>query len=147
MDPMNINKSAGSFNCRGLTLLENLVAMLIFTVVLLGAASMQIHSVKINAEARRDFSRSMVATEYLETLLALPFDDPLLTDPDDGFAPAVADHGPFKILSGRGTVEWEVDGRLPVRDAKRVSITIRTPDDPGCRKAFTYEYMKTKGFK
>jgi prepilin-type N-terminal cleavage/methylation domain-containing protein len=133
-------------NQKGLTLIENMIALLIFTLVLLGVASMQIHSMRINAEARRTFCQSMVATEYLETILGLPFDDPLLGDPDDGYAPENADHGPFIMVSGRGTIEWEVDGRLPVPDAKRISVTIRSPADVGRRKVFTYEYLKTKGF-
>jgi prepilin-type N-terminal cleavage/methylation domain-containing protein len=135
-----------NYNQRGLTLLENLIALLIFTVVLLGAASMQLHSMKINADASRAFCHSMAATEILETILALPFDDPLLSDPDDGYAPDVADHGPFRIASSRATIEWEVDDRFPVPDAKRVSVTIRTTVDHGRRKVFTYDYIKAKGF-
>ena len=144
---MNFIKPRCVVDRRGLTLLENMIAILIFTVVLVSAASMQVHSIKINAEARRTLRQSMVASEYLETVLALPFDDPLLSDPDDGFRPAVADHGPFRIASGRDTIEWEVDDRFPVPDAKRVSVRIRTSGDPGRRKIFTYEYMKTKGFE
>lgn len=108
---------------------------------------MQAHSIKINAEARRAFRNSMAVTEFLETFLALPYDDPLLEDPDGSYAPAVADHGPFKIASSRATIEWEVDDGFPVPDAKRVSITIRTPGDIGRRKVFTYDYVKTKGFE
>lgn len=131
---------------RGLTLLENMIALLIFSIVLLGSASMQVHSMKINAEARRAFRHSIAVTESLETILALPFDDPLIRDPDDGYAPAAADHGPFRIASGRATIEWEVDDRFPVPDAKRVSITVRTSGAPGRQKVFTYDYIKAKGF-
>lgn len=134
-------------NRRGLTLLENMIALLIFTVVMLGAASMQVHSMKINGEARRAFRYSLAVAEHLEAILALPFDDPLLGDPDNGFAPDVADHGPFRIASSRATIEWEVDDRFPVPNAKRVSIRIRTPGDGRRRNSFTYNYMKTKGYK
>lgn len=134
-------------NRNGLTLLENMIALLIFSVVLLGVAAMQVHSSKIYVESRRAFYNDMIATEYLETILALPFDDPLLSDPDNGYAPAVADHGPFRIASGRGTIEWEVEDRFPVPDAKRVQITIRAAGDPGRRKLIIYEYMKTRGFE
>lgn len=144
---MNPKKTRCFFNRMGLTLLENMIAIFIFSVVLLGAASMQVNSMKMNAEARWAFRRSMVATEFLETILALPFDDPLLADPDDGYAPDVADHGPFMIASDHSTIEWEVDARFPVPDAKRVSLTIRVNGDPGRRKVFTYEYMKTKGLE
>ena len=129
-----------------MTLLENVIALLVLTVVLLGAASMQAHSIKINGEARGALFHSMAVTEYLETILALPFDDPLLDDPDDGFNPAQADHGPFGIASSRATIEWEVDDGFPVPDAKRVTITIRSAGGTGRRKVFTYDHIKTKGF-
>lgn len=147
MNPIIPIDSRSFFNRRGLTLLENMIALLIFTVALMGIASMQVRSSKIDTEARLAFCRSMVATEYLETFLALPFDDPLLVDPDNGYTPAVADHGPFMMASGRGTIEWEVDDRFPVPNAKRVSVTIRTRGDSGRRKEVIYDYIKTKGFE
>ena len=147
MNPIDLRRQKCFFDGRGVTLLENMIAIFVFTLVLLGSASMQIHSIKLNAEARRTLLQSMFATECLETVLALPFNDSLLSDPDDGYAPDVADHGPFRIASGRGTIEWEVDDRFPVPDAKRVSVTIRTSGDPDRRKIFTYEYMKTRGFE
>ena len=133
-------------NRRGLTLIENMVALLIFTAALMGVASLQVYSMKVDGEARRAFHHSMAATEQLETILALPFDDPLLRDTDNGYTPEVADHGPFKIAESRATIEWEVDDRFAVPDAKRVSITIRTPGGGGRRKEFTYNYIKTRGF-
>ena len=149
MNPADSTNPTGS-NClsnrRGLTLLENMVALLIFTAALMGVASLQVFSMKVDGEARRAFHHSMAATEQLEAILALPFDDPLLRDPDDGYAPEVADHGPFKIAESRATIEWEVDDRFAVPDAKRVSVTIRTPGGGGRRKEFTYNYIKTRGF-
>jgi prepilin-type N-terminal cleavage/methylation domain-containing protein len=133
-------------NRRGLTLIENMIAMLIFTVVLLAVASMQVRSMKINTKARRQLRHSVAVAETLEAILALPFDDPLLRDVDDGYSPASADHGPFEVASSSATIEWEVDDRFPVTDAKRVSITIRTTGDSGRRKVFTYDYIKIKGF-
>jgi hypothetical protein len=124
-----------------------MIALLLLTVTLLGAAAMQANSMKMNAKARRDFRHSMAATEILETILSLPFDDPLLVDPDKKYAPAVADHGPFRIASSRATIEWEVDDGFPVTGAKRVSITIRTSGEAGRRKVFTYDYMKTRRFE
>jgi hypothetical protein len=144
---MNPKNPTNPMNQTGLTLLENMIALLLLTVALLGAASMQAHSIKINAEARRAFFHSMAVTESLETILALPFDDPLLDDPDNGFAPAEADHGPFAIASSRATIEWEVDDGFPVPDAKRITITIRNAGGMGRRKVFAYDHIKTKGFK
>lgn len=147
MNSQNQKYSICLFSQKGLTLLENMIALLLLTVALLGAASMQANSIKMNAQARRAFCHSMAVTEILETILSLPFDDPLLVDPDNRYAPAAADHGPFRIASTRATIEWEVDDGFPVTGAKRVSITIRTSSEAGRRKVFTYDYMKTRRFE
>jgi len=130
----------------GLTLLETMIALFVFSVGVLGVASMQVNSMHMNAEARRATCDSIAASEYLEAILAVPYDDPLLRDPDDGFAPGSADHGPFKIKATNSTIEWEVDDRFPVPNTKRISITVRTIGNTLPSKVFTYEYIKAKGF-
>jgi hypothetical protein len=142
-EPMN---PYSSFNKKGITLIENLMAMLIFTVALLAVGSMQVHSMKIGADARRALGHSIAASKTLEAILALPFDDPLLRDTDDGYAPDQPDHGPFKITAGTGTIEWEVDEQFPVADAKRIHITVRCTGNSGRRKVSTFDYIKIRGF-
>jgi hypothetical protein len=130
----------------GLTLLETMIALFVFSVGVLGVASMQVGSMQMNAKAHRATCDSVAACKYLEAILALPFDDPLLRDPDDGFAPDSPDHGPFKIEATHSTIEWEVDDQFPVPNTKRVSITVRISGNPMPSKVFTYEYIKAKGF-
>ena len=147
MNPTTRTNPICLFDRRGVTLLENMIALLIFTVALMGAATLQVHSMKINGRARMAFRHSMAVSEQLESILALPFDDPLLDDPDNGYAPEVADHGPFRIANSRATIEWEVNKRFAVPDAKRVTVTIRIPADGQSRNVFTYDYLKIKGFR
>jgi Prokaryotic N-terminal methylation motif len=133
------------FNKRGITLIENMIALLVFTVALLAVGSMQAHSMKLDADSRRAISQSIEASKTLETILALPFEDPLLRDTDDGYAPGLPDHGPFKFETGTGTIEWEVDDQFPVIDAKRIRVTVRITGSSGIPKVSTYDYIKIKG--
>jgi hypothetical protein len=123
-----------------------MIALMVFSVGVLGVASMQAVSMKMNGKARWASLDVVAASEYLEAILALPFDDPLLGDPDDGFAPGRPDHGPFKITATRSTIEWEVDDQFPAPNTKRVSITVRRPGKHNASKVFTYEYIKARGF-
>jgi prepilin-type N-terminal cleavage/methylation domain-containing protein len=135
-----------SMNPKGLTLIENMIAMFIFSVALLAIASLQVRSMKINANVQQSLSHSVALADTMEEILALPFDDTLLRDPDDGYAPDNPDHGPFKLTTIGATIEWEVDDQFPVADAKRVSITVRYKGDSGSQKTITYDYIKIKGF-
>ncbi len=133
------------FNIFGLTLIETMIALLVFSVGVLGVASMQVGSMYYNAKARRATCDSVAASDSLETILSLPYDDPLLRDPDDGYEPSSPDHGPFKIAATPTTVEWEVDDQYPIPNTKRVSITVRTTGKDGIFRVFKYDFIKAKG--
>ena len=64
----------------GFTLLEVLIALLIFSVGILGVKSMQLTSIKGNSKANRITAASNVAVDQLETFLALDYSDPALDD-------------------------------------------------------------------
>ena len=133
-------------NPAGLTLLETIIALLIFSVAVLGVAAMQISSMHSNGMARRATCDSVSASEFLETILSLPYDDPLLSDPDNGYVPSNPDHGPFKVAATPSTIEWEVDDEFPAANTKRVRITVRMPGNGDTVRAFTWDYIKAKDF-
>lgn len=139
-----ISKCIGSQ--MGLTLLETMIALLIFTVGILAVASMQLNAMAKNSKARRLTLNAVAAGEYLETVLSLPYEDPLLEDPDNGYMPSHPDHGPINIGTTSSTVEWEVDDRFPVPNTKRISITVRVNQHNVGRESFTYDYIKIKSF-
>lgn len=78
----------------GFTLVEVLIALVLFSVGILAVNAMQITSIGGNTKARRYTEAVNLASERMEALLALDFDDPELDD-DDG-----ADDGSD---SGNGT--------------------------------------------
>ena len=130
----------------GLTLVDSMIALLLFSVGILGTLSMQTVSLHMNAQSRIQTCEIATASQYLESMLSLPFNDPLLQDSDNGFSPDTPDHGPFLIAATHSTVEWEVDDQFPLRDSKRVAITIRIAGKEGPRKVFRYEFIKARGF-
>ena len=63
----------------GFTLIEILIAIAIFAIGILAVSAMQISSVKGNAIARGVTEKASLAADRMEKLLALPYDDPLLS--------------------------------------------------------------------
>ena len=129
----------------GMTLLETMIALLIFSIGVLGVASMQVCAMSNNARALANTYDSAAACEYLEAISGLPFDDPLLSDPDEGFSPNDPDHGPFVLPATLSTIEWEVDDQFPIDNAKRISIKIRRRGKDIGGGIPTYDYIKIKG--
>ena len=119
-----------------MTLLETIIALLIFSIGVMGIASMQLCSMFNNAKA---------ACRYLETILSLPFEDPLLSDPDDGYGPSDPDHGPFVVPSTSSIIEWEVDDQFPAANTKRISLWVRSGGSGKSAPVITFEYIKAKG--
>ena len=74
-------------NQNGFTLVEVLIALVLFSIGILAVSAMQITSIGGNTKARRYTEAVNLASIQMETLIALDFDDPLLDDDenaDDG---------------------------------------------------------------
>lgn len=128
-----------------MTLLETMIALLIFSIGVMGVASMQLCSMFNNAKALRATEDEAAACRYLEKIVSLSFEDPLLSDPDDGFVPSDPDHGPFIVPSTSSVIEWEVDDQFPVTGAKRISLWVRHDGSRKSAPVLTFEYIKAKG--
>ena len=73
---MSDNKTKGSdkkFNNKGFTLIEIMIALAIFSIGILGVASMQIYSVNYNTNARKLTEATTRGVETMETLMLLPY--------------------------------------------------------------------------
>ena len=129
---------------RGMTLLEVMIALMLLCVGIMGVAAMLDVSAKSNQKARTGVENNLAAAFVMEQVLALPYDDPRLEDIDDGFDPQQPDHGPFDIGSRSTTVEWEVHRDFPVKNTKRVFVTVRSKRGDNAFQGHRYDYVKAR---
>jgi type IV pilus assembly protein PilV len=131
-------------NEKGVTLVEVMIALLIFTVGILAVADMQVSSLRSMAATNKGMYDTAVAGARLEEILSKPYDHPSLRDVDDGYDESTPDHGPFAIQPTGSTIEWEVDDDFPVPGTKRITVTVRWSGSDGRRKQFAYTYLKAR---
>lgn len=129
-------------NTRGFTLLEVLVAMMVFSVVLLGLGRMQVVALQVNRAASRLSLAMAVAQDKVEELMALPATDPQLAD---GTPPGlVTNHplGPPDPNLPRGyTVTWTVDVNNPNVGLRTVNVRVAWKN-VGKAKTITLAFIK-----
>ena len=104
----------------GFTLIEVLIALSIFAVGSLAVAALQISAGKSNRTGTETTMATNIASDQMERLMALDFDDPLLSaDPDDN---------PHPDSRGKYNLQWEVtDADLDgdsTDDSKIIKLTV-----------------------
>jgi type IV pilus assembly protein PilV len=131
----------------GMTLIEVMLALLIFSVGILAVASMQVTSINCHRAARTATRDAFAVSGQLELLSVMPFHHHWLADQNGGQRLLTPDHGPFQRCSEPATIAWEI-GALPlVPDAKRIAVTGRTiQPDPSDREV-TYEFVKAGSYE
>ena len=119
-------------NNQGFTLLEVLAAISILTFGLLAVASMQVATIRGNAFAIGTTESTTWATDEMEKLMGLPWDDALLQDTDgDGAGGLVdtganADQGP--VTRGPYTVYWNIADNVPATNTKTLCVVVTWVD-------------------
>ena len=125
---MFINKPRQSnitFTDRGYTLIETMIAISIFAIGFLAIASLQIAASKNNRAGSEITEAATIATDRMEMLMVLPFDDPLLDPAANPHPPAPDD------TQGKYSIQWIVaDADLNAdgtNDSKVVNMTVSWP--------------------
>lgn len=143
-------------NQKGFSLIEILIAMVILSVGLLSLSMLQSSAVKGNQRSNLLSERVIVATNHLEFLLTLPFDDTRLSD-DAQMADDAFDHTPETDgidNNGDGnidddldddvsdyTVQWNVEDTTS--DQKSITLSV-TGDSPGQDQTTTLSTIRTR---
>lgn len=130
----------------GLTLIDVMIALFVFTVGILAVALLQISALNCQARAVRYMYDSVAAGAQLEAILSWEYNDPRLEDTDNGFFPDQPDYGPYPLAVTNSTVEWEVDDNHEDTGVKRISVTIRWSAGRAKPMKTIYEYLKSDRF-
>ncbi|MFZ5760159.1 MAG: type IV pilus modification PilV family protein [Thermodesulfobacteriota bacterium] len=130
----------------GFTLLEVLIAVVIFTIGILSVNAMQIASIGGNAVASRVTESTSWASDRIESLLSLDYTDAALTDNDGDGAGGLTDvdanaDGSAVSPDGRYSIFWNVSEDSPFLGVKTVTV-ITTTLEKGITKTVTMTYMK-----
>jgi len=127
---------------RGLTLIEVMIALMIFSLGILAVVSMQSRGIRSTAMSRQRLCDTTAMVRQLELLMALDFDHDLLADGDFGFDPDHPDHGPYNILESGSFLEWEVADNLPVAGAKQIQVSVHRKGLDGLIRGFSFNCLK-----
>ena len=138
----------------GLTLMEVMIALAIFSVGFLAVSSMQITAINKNAKSRNSTTVINIAKDRAEELMSLRFDHDLLrpgVHPDD--------YGDFTQANdnidndedgqideagetGHITISWTVTDNTPLPGTKSVRVTaIRDPSD---QRRASFDFIKAE---
>jgi hypothetical protein len=130
-----------------MTLIEVMLALLIFSMGMLAVASMQITSINCHRDALRTTRDAFAVSGQVELLFLMPFHHQWLTDRNDGQRPLTPDYGPFQRYGEPATLAWEIGPLLPVPDAKRIAVTGRTIQTDPTDRELTYESIKAGSYE
>jgi type IV pilus assembly protein PilV len=126
------------FTDRGYTLIEIMIAISIFAIGFLAIAYMQITASKNNRTGSEITEAANIATDRIEMLMVLDFDDPLL-DPAANPHPSAPDN-----TQGKYSIQWIVtdtdlnaDG---TDDSKVIDMTVSWPG--AGNKAVNIDFIK-----
>ena len=123
---------------KGYTLIEPLAATSIFAIGFLAIASLQIAASTYNRTGTEITEAATIATDRMEMLIVLPFDDPLL-DPAANPHPSAPDD-----TQGKYSIQWTVtDTDLnadSTNDAKVINMTVSWPGAGS--KAVNIDFIK-----
>ena len=136
-------------NQNGFTLVELLIALVIFAVGILGVATMQTTSIKGNSHARRISEATNVAADRIEQIMSLDYEHADLTDDTDNnggnfglddATQATAD-GYFKSANGNYELYWNIAEDHIMTGTKTINFIV-DPSGNGKNISIMYSLKK-----
>jgi type IV pilus assembly protein PilV len=116
MTTERMNKSCQS----GYTLIEVLVALTIFSIGLLGIASMQIHSLTGTGAASEGSNEMAWAADRMEKFLALKYTDSELNETAGFVQPDTSD----PIYNSAYRIAWKIRDDVNINDTKTIDVIV-----------------------
>jgi type IV pilus modification protein PilV len=110
-------KLSSAWSNQGFTLLEVLIALAIFSIGILGVTALQTGSIRGNTSARGVTDIAVAATDRLEMLRSLPYNDPDLNT------------GTYVLSQASDRIDNDYDGRIDEANETgpiRIQYTVRT---------------------
>ncbi|WP_419175782.1 type IV pilus modification PilV family protein [Desulfosediminicola sp.] len=141
----------------GFTLIEVLIAIVVFGVGILSLVSMQVAGIKGNARAERITVASDWGSDQIEQLFSLEYDDPDLVDDNsitntainadstaglNSFTDTTAD-GKRVSPDGYYTIYWNVAENVALPNTKTIRVLVVRAVNGGTRTV-TMNYLKAK---
>ncbi len=128
-------KRVKKLNSKGFTLIELMVAILLFFFATLGVAQMQLSSIRYNSQARHISEATVIAQDKMEELLALDYTDSGLDETDGNESDDDIDdnYDVFKNIAAN----------TPDTGTKFIQVIVNWVDN-GANKSVTLETIKAQ---
>jgi prepilin-type N-terminal cleavage/methylation domain-containing protein len=125
----------------GLTLIETLIAMAVFSIGTLAILSMQMNARKLNTNAINMTQAINLANHKIEEIMSLNYDDDRIKDDN-------VDIGNYTIYSeenvhNRYDLQWRVDANFPMNNTKTIIVEVSWSNHEGQRQ-LSFEFIKAK---
>jgi type IV pilus assembly protein PilV len=121
MNKRTAEKIKTQFNSCGFTLIEMMIAISIFAIGFLAIGSLQIAASKTNRTGSEITQAATIATDQMERLLLLPFDDPDLDTAANPLPNPPLTQGKYNVQWVATDTDLDADG---TNDAKIINLTV-----------------------